>query len=187
METLGIIIFRTEKLGKDPAQVWVYRLSGLGGATYALGRDELKDHALEASKGCSLYSVSHREHSSLRLAIITGRKVLLYRWIHAEEWITFTADTVEGFELIKEINLVEQPLFITLIENPMDSSENNDPSGLALMGNRKGFELLNELSKENQQVLSLHTGDVPTDAQELWEDKSMELLITHSCTSVFIR
>ena len=110
METLGILIFRTEKIGKDPAQVWVYRLSGLGGATCALGRDELKDQALEASKGCSLYSVSHREHSSLRLAIITGRKVLLYRWIHAEEWIAFTADTVEGFELIKEINLVEQPL-----------------------------------------------------------------------------
>ena len=186
METLGILIFRTEKLGKDPAQVWVYRLSGLGGATYALGRDELKDHALEASKGCSLYSVSHREHSSLRLAIITGRKVLLYRWIHAEEWITFTADTVEGFELIKEINLVEQPLFIALIENPMDSSENNDPSGLALMGNRKGFELLNELSNEHQQFLSLHTGDIPA-AQELWEDNIMELLVTHSCTSVFLQ
>jgi hypothetical protein len=122
-ETLRILIFRIEKIGKDPEQVWVYRLSGLGGATCALGRDELKDHALEASKGCSLYSVSRREHSSLRLAIITGRKVLLYRWIHAEEWITFTADTVEGFELIKGINLVEQILIIALIENPMDTSE----------------------------------------------------------------
>ena len=69
----------------------------------------------------------------------------------------------------------------------MDNSENNEPSGLALMGNRKGFELLNELSNEHQQVLSLQTGDVPSAAQELWEDDRMELLVTHSCTSVFLR
>jgi len=186
MESLGILIFRTEKIGKDPAQVWVYRLSELETALHALGREELKDHALEASKGCSLYSVSHREHSSLRLAIITAKKVLLYRWLHAEEWITFTADTVEGFELIKEINLVEQPLVMTLIENPVDNSETNEPNGLVLLGNRKGFELLNEQSNQNKQVLSLQTGDIPTVAQELWEDNRMELLVTHSCTSVFM-
>ena len=185
MESLGILIFRTEKIGKDAAQVWVYRLSGLEGALYALGREELRDHALEASKGCSVYSVSHRDHSSLRLAIITGKKILVYRWLHAEEWLTFTADTVQGFELINEINLVEQPLVITLIENPADNSENNDPSGLAVMGNRKGFELLQ--GKEHQHVLSLDPGDIPSMAEELWEDESMELLVTHSCTSVFLR
>ena len=119
MESLGILIFRTEKIGKDAAQVLVYRLSELENTTIVLGREELKEHALEASKGCSLYSVSHRDHSSLWLAIITGKKISLYRWIHAEEWITFSDDTVEGFELMNEINLTEQPLVISLIENPM--------------------------------------------------------------------
>ena len=44
---------------------------------------------------------------------------------------------------------MEQPPFIVLIENPIDTSENNDPSGLALMDNRKGFEVLNELSNKH--------------------------------------
>ena len=45
-----------------------------------------------------LYS---RNHSGLRLAIIVGRKILVYSWIHAEEWITFTDDTVQGFTQVQ--------------------------------------------------------------------------------------
>ena len=32
------------------------------------------------SRGCSLFSTSHSEHSVLRLAIVLGRRVLVYRW-----------------------------------------------------------------------------------------------------------
>ena len=32
------------------------------------------------SRGCSLFSTSHSEHSVLRLAIVLGRRILIYRW-----------------------------------------------------------------------------------------------------------
>ena len=66
VENLGILIFRTEKCGKYPSQVeifsrnteiishlqvWVYRLSGIEDAQQAPGRDELKEHAFDSSKG----------------------------------------------------------------------------------------------------------------------------------------
>ena len=42
-----------------------------------------------------------REHSGLRMAVVVGKKVTVYSWIHAEEWITFTADTVQGFQPVQ--------------------------------------------------------------------------------------
>ena len=59
--------------------------------------------------------MSRAEHSSLRLAILLGKRLLLYRWLHAEEWITFSSDTVEGFELVRELNLSEQVLVIKML------------------------------------------------------------------------
>ena len=80
----------------------MYRLASLEEANVALGRDQLKHHAIEQvrrcvqclkkmllsalilicfiqSRGCSLFSTSHSEHSVLRLAIVLGRRGLVYR------------------------------------------------------------------------------------------------------------
>lgn len=46
-------------------------------------------------------SANCRKHSGLRLAITVGKKVLLYSWMHAEEWMDFTIDTIQGFQLIQ--------------------------------------------------------------------------------------
>jgi hypothetical protein len=51
----------------------MYRLSELETNNKILGREELREHAIEASRGCTGYNVSHREHSGLRLAIIVSR------------------------------------------------------------------------------------------------------------------
>ena len=114
------------------------------------------------SLGCSQYSISQREHSSLTLGVIVNRKVLLlkliyssnfspsseklfysllmflnkfkiilYKWKHAEEWITFSDDTVEvfqlqihfdwqqyyyqGFDVLTELQCDEQPLVLSIL------------------------------------------------------------------------
>ena len=52
---------------------FLFRLSELETNNKILGREELKEHSIEASRGCTGYTVSHREHSGLRLAIIVPR------------------------------------------------------------------------------------------------------------------
>ena len=116
MESLGILVFRTERAAKEPGQVWVYRLACLEEAAVALGREQLRDHAMEATRGATLYAVSHPEHSVLRLAVAVGRRILVYRWKHQEEWLTFTEDTVQGFQLLQEVQVAEVPLVLTLLE-----------------------------------------------------------------------
>ena len=44
--------------------MFVYRLAQLEDASTAPGREEMKEHILESSRGCSLYSLGDREHSS---------------------------------------------------------------------------------------------------------------------------
>lgn len=117
----------------------------------------------------------------LRLAIVLGRRVLVYRWKHAEEWLTFTEDTVEGFELLQEVTLSETPSVVTLLEK-----RELDPGGQMLLGSRRGWELVDFQTSERQLVWILGPGDVPTAAHELWEDDRMELLVTYSCTSLVL-
>jgi len=49
--------------------------------------------------------------------------VLVYCWIHGEEWITFTSDTVEGFQLVRELTFLDQPAVVTLLERPRSQGE----------------------------------------------------------------
>jgi hypothetical protein len=47
----------------------------------------------------------------------------VYSWIHGEEWITFTSDTVEGFQLVRELTFLDQPEVVTLLERPRSEGE----------------------------------------------------------------
>ncbi|XP_023328571.1 GTPase-activating Rap/Ran-GAP domain-like protein 3 [Eurytemora carolleeae] len=188
MESLGIMVFRTEKVGKDQGLVYVYRLAELQTNSKILGREELREHGLEPSRGCSGYSVSNRNHSGLRLAIIVGRKILVYSWIHAEEWITFTDDTVQGFTQVQELTFLEQPLVVSLVERRMERKEaevEGRSEGSMVVGTRKGFEMVDVSTGAREDILTIDCE--PSDVQEIWEDEREELLVTHSCTSLFLR
>ena len=150
-------MFRTEKVGREAGCVWVYRLASLEEASTAPGLEELRDHCLEASRASSHYTCSSTAHSSLRLAIIVGRKIIIYRWKHAEEWITFTDDTVAGFELVTEIQCVEVPQVLTLLEQEREGEVNR----MVLIGNKKGFHLVSESSHNEVPVIGFKSGEVP--------------------------
>ena len=117
----------------------------------------MKAHVLEGSRGCSLYSLGDREHSSLSLAVALPRKIIVYKWKHAEEWMTFTEDTVQGFELLTEIHCVEAPQVLTLLERQEER--------MVLIGNKKGFDFVTGSSQDETPVISLKSGEVPTMCQ----------------------
>ena len=137
--------------------MFVYRLAQLEAASHAPGREEMKAHVLEGSRGCSLYSLGDREHSSLTLAVGLARKIIVYKWKHAEEWMTFTDDTVQGFELLTEIHCVEAPQVLTLLERQEER--------MVLIGNKRGFDFVSESSQDETPVISLKSGEVPTMCQ----------------------
>ena len=92
-----------------------------------------------------------------------ARKVIIYQWKHAEEWITFTDDTVQGFELVTEIHCVEVPQVVTLLEK--QDEKKDGVKRMVLIGNKKGFDLVSESSQDEIQVISLKSGEVPIMAQ----------------------
>jgi hypothetical protein len=69
----------------------------------------------EASKGCTLFTVSRQGMSPLRLAYSSGRRAVLMKWRHQEEWISLTTDTANGFDLEAELNLQETPTLLTIL------------------------------------------------------------------------
>ena len=71
--------------------------------------------------------------------------------------MTFTDDTVQGFELLTEIPCVEVPQVVTLLERQEER--------LVLVGNKKGFGFVSESSQDETQVISLKSGEVPTMCQ----------------------
>ena len=69
----------------------------------------------EASKGCTLFTISRVGVSPLRISYAIGRKAFLMRWRHQEEWISLNTDTADGFELEAEVGLPETPTLLTLL------------------------------------------------------------------------
>ena len=55
-----------------------------------------------------------------------------------------------------------------------------------LLGTKKGWELVDLRQGERQLVLGLSAGDSPTQAQELWEDDRMEVLLSYTYLSIYL-
>ena len=51
-----------------------------------------------------------------RLCFAIGKRVFLMRWRHAEEWISLTTETAEGFLLESEFQVHETPHVISILE-----------------------------------------------------------------------
>ena len=81
----------------------------------------------EASKGCTLFTLSRHGVSPLRLAYAIGRRAALMRWRHHEEWISLNSDTAKGFQFEAEVNLQETPTLLTLL-----GETNQSPNGYVM-------------------------------------------------------
>ena len=82
----------------------------------------MRSNVIDTSKGSTLFSISRKGDSPLRLCFAVGRRVVVMKWRHAEEWISLTTDTVEGFQVEAEFHLHEAPNLITILGSNLDKN-----------------------------------------------------------------
>ncbi|XP_059082033.1 GTPase-activating Rap/Ran-GAP domain-like protein 3 isoform X1 [Tigriopus californicus] len=230
IEPYGILLFRTERGqqrgDEGSTRIYVFRLSDLE-KEFLLEDDflnnedlnlptwtpksksELKENGIECSKGCSVYSVSRKESSrssGLKVAFAVGKKVMVMRWIHQEEWISMNNDTAEGFVVESELHATEAPVIsLTLLEPSPGAQANanggeHEDNGGILVGTRHHFEVLRPNGATPSKLLAFaHGSDGAVSAVEVHnhiyqlsnngnriqedEDQELEVLLTYNCCS----
>ena len=78
-------------------------------------KSDLRSQVIDGSKGSNLFSISRKGESPFRLCFAVGKRLVLLKWRHAEEWISLTTDTVEGFKVEADFHLHESPNLITIL------------------------------------------------------------------------
>ncbi|GAB6031593.1 hypothetical protein CHUAL_009358 [Chamberlinius hualienensis] len=186
IEAHGIFLFRTDK-GRD-SKVHVFRLSDFDDniCSFARSKCDLKDHKLERTKGCHLYSVSRAGGSHLRVVVAVGKKLLIMQWRHSAAWTAWCpssdTDTVDGFQYIREISITESPVLMTLIDNSMMNEDNQ-----ICVGYKHQFDLINEKSGESMKLHQVEGNKQVhlVAAADIYEDEEAELLLCYNHTSHF--
>ncbi|XP_034235197.1 GTPase-activating Rap/Ran-GAP domain-like protein 3 isoform X2 [Thrips palmi] len=197
VEAHGILLFRTDKMGRDNKLMHVFRLSdfeqGEQGAApplqLPLGRSEIKEHRLERTRGCHLYAVSRPGGSHLRVVVAIKNKLLVMQWRHSAAWTAWCpasdTDTVEGFQNLRDITVAESPTLITLVDSTLGGSAGGADNYICV-GYRHQFDLVGERSGE---VVKLHAVEGSRShlvaAVDLYEDEEPELLLCYNHTCHF--
>ncbi|KAJ9592123.1 hypothetical protein L9F63_001351, partial [Diploptera punctata] len=194
VEAHGILLFRADK-GRD-SKIHVFRLSDFDGEfsteASARGRQDLKEHRLERTRGCHMYAISRPGGSHLRMVVAIGKKLLVMQWRHSAAWTAWCpasdTDTVDGiFLLYEEIQVAEPPQLITLVDSSLSGSSGGGiPDNHICVGYRHQFDLVNERTGE---VTRLHAVEGSrahlVAAVDLYEDEEPELLLCYNHTCHF--
>lgn len=186
VEAHGILLFRTDR-GRE-SRVHVFRLTDFEGDTcnsLVRSRSDLREHKLERTKGCHLYALSRPGGSHLRMVAAVGRRLLVLHWRHSAAWTTWCAasdtDTVEGFQLVRELLVAEAPAVVTLVDSPSACGDNH-----ICIGYRHQFDLLNEKTGDATRLHSVDASKVHlVAAVDIYEDDEAELLLCYNHTTHF--
>ncbi|XP_033611418.1 GTPase-activating Rap/Ran-GAP domain-like protein 3 isoform X1 [Cryptotermes secundus] len=193
VEAHGILLFRADK-GRD-SKIHVFRLSDFDGdfsnEGSARGRQDLKEHRLERTRGCHMYAISRAGGSHLRMVVAIGKKLLVMQWRHSAAWTAWCpasdTDTVDGFQYIREIQVPEPPQLITLVDSSLSGSSGG---GIAdnhiCVGYRHQFDLVNERTGEVSRLHAVEGSRTHlVAAVDLYEDEEPELLLCYNHTCHF--
>ncbi|XP_006818781.1 GTPase-activating Rap/Ran-GAP domain-like protein 3 [Saccoglossus kowalevskii] len=184
VEAHGLVLFRADK-GKD-CKVYVFRLSDFEGEQneYVLRtKTDCKDHKLERTRGCHLYSLSRPGGSHLRMCVAIGKKLLLMTWKHSAAWTAWCTaadtDTIEGFQYVRELYAGDVPILMTLIDGGKGDNQ-------ICVGYRHQFDLINEKNGDTFRLHQVETSKVNlVTALDIYEDDEAELLLCYSHVSQF--
>jgi hypothetical protein len=158
----------------------------------ALDKQDIKDHWLDGTKGCHLYSLSRPGGAHLRMAVAMGKRLLLLQWRHTAAWTAWCpssdTDTVEGFQVLREFHLNEAALIITLIDgnivspiSALNSTQETITDNHICVGYKHQFDVVNERTGE---IRTLHTIDSSwvnlVSAIDVYEDDEPELLLCYN-------
>ncbi|XP_076316326.1 GTPase-activating Rap/Ran-GAP domain-like protein 3 [Tachypleus tridentatus] len=186
VEAHGILLFRVDK-GRD-SRIYVYRLSDFESEASEIGvrnKTDLRDHRLEKTKGCHLYAISRPGDSHLRMVVAVGRRLLVLQWRHSTAWTAWCAasdtDTVDGFQLIRELSLPEPAQLITLVDTPVKGDDNQ-----ICVAYKHQFDLVKEKTGDTLRLHSVEGNKVHlVSAVDIYEDEEAELLLSYNHTTHF--
>lgn len=136
VEDHGILLIRGGSLtSKDGYRIHVFRLNEFIEENIKVrSRTEVKDRRLEKTRGCHLYTIAKGSDGHLRMAVAIGKKMQIYQWKHTAAWTSWCPnsdnDTVDGFTLVKEISLHDNPTIMTILETPVSARGN---AGIGIM------------------------------------------------------
>ncbi|XP_046640588.1 GTPase-activating Rap/Ran-GAP domain-like protein 3 isoform X4 [Daphnia pulicaria] len=193
VEAHGILLVRTDR-GRD-SRMHVFRLSSFesdacGSEPAAFSRQHMKEQRLERTKGTHLYAVSRLGGSHLRMAVAVGKKILLLQWRHSAAWTawcpTSDTDTVEGFQYLREFQVSESPLVLTLIDSGNCYSAGGQGENQICVGYRHQFDLINERTSETKRFYNVEGKWAHLVAAiDVYEDEEPELLLCFNNTCHF--
>ncbi|XP_030853506.1 GTPase-activating Rap/Ran-GAP domain-like protein 3 [Strongylocentrotus purpuratus] len=186
VEAHGLLLARADK-GKD-GRIYVFRLSDFEGQeneSLIRTKSDCRNHKIERSKGCHLFSVSRPGGSHLRMVIAVGKKMILMTWKHNAAWSAWCkaadTDTVEGFQFTRELSAGDVP-------NPMCLIDGGHGDNHIVVGYRHQYDLINE---KNGDTFRLHLVDANkvtlVSAVDIYEDDEPEVLLSYNHISQFRR
>lgn len=173
----------------------VFRLSSFesdacGAEPAAMSRQDLKEQRLERTKGTHLYAVSRMGGSHLRVAVAVGKKLLLLQWRHSAAWTawcpTSDTDTVDGFQYLREFQLNESPVVLTLIDSGSCYSAGGQGENQICVGFRHQFDLINERTGETRPFYKVEGKWAHlVSAIDVYEDEEPELLLCFNSKHIY--
>ncbi|ELT91917.1 hypothetical protein CAPTEDRAFT_143813 [Capitella teleta] len=180
VEQHGIIIFRADK-GRE-SRIHIYRLSDFEGEkNEAMTRTkaDVKDHKIERTKGCHMYSVSRAGSTHLRLIVAASKRLMVFVWRHSSAWSVWYPlsdnDVIDGFQFIRELQSFEMPHLMSLVDGCQEQDNQ------ICVGYKNQFDLINE---KNGDTLQLHVFDSSkanlVAALDIYEDDEAELLLCYN-------
>lgn len=187
VEAFGLLLFRVDK-GKEfhSSKLYVFRLADFEDEDEEpKSRAFCRNHRVEKSRGCHLFSVSQSGEGELRLAVAVGKKVILLQWKHTAVWSTWSLgnnrNLAEGFDTIKEVTLGDAPSLMTLVYTSCHES-------LVCVGYKHQFDLISEAG----DVSRIHSIDKQkkatlVSAVDVYEEEESELLVSFNHQSIFKR
>ncbi|XP_017784573.1 PREDICTED: GTPase-activating Rap/Ran-GAP domain-like protein 3 isoform X2 [Nicrophorus vespilloides] len=189
VEPHGILLLRAGQSNKE-SKVYVFRLSQLEIIFEPMSRIDVKDHRLERTRGAHLYSLSRPGGSRLRMAVAIGKKLILFQWKHSAAWTAWCpssdTDTIEGFNLLWEINLNEIPNLMTILDNGWTPNSPSHSDILVCVGYKNHWDIVNGRSGYAHHLHTVRGDRVNLiTALDLYEDQEVQLLLCYNHTCHF--
>ncbi|XP_061010599.1 GTPase-activating Rap/Ran-GAP domain-like protein 3 isoform X1 [Dama dama] len=191
LEALDLLILRADK-GKD-ARLFVFRLSavqrGIEGKQAVKGKCDCRENKLEKTKGCHLYAINTHHSRELRIVVAIRNKLLLITRKHNKpSGVTgmslsspLSESPVEEFQYIREICLSDSPAVMTLVDGPMEESDN-----LICVAYRHQFDVVNESTGEAFRLHHVEASRVNfVAAIDVYEDGEAGLLLCYNYSCIY--
>ncbi|XP_043325535.1 GTPase-activating Rap/Ran-GAP domain-like protein 3 isoform X2 [Cervus canadensis] len=191
LEALDLLILRADK-GKD-ARLFVFRLSavqrGIEGKQAVKGKCDCRENKLEKTKGCHLYAINTHHSRELRIVVAIRNKLLLITRKHNKpSGVTgmslsspLSESPVEEFQYIREICLSDSPVVMTLVDGPVEESDN-----LICVAYRHQFDVVNESTGEAFRLHHVEASRVNfVAAIDVYEDGEAGLLLCYNYSCIY--